>query len=123
MRSTLSRTLVVRDASGLAAAFRLRDALTAQQVYAYAMLDYLHERGASRGSALYTCPGAEHPVAALPAMFTFALERKDAPDSLQEVELTGEGCRALWRSPRPLPQDDDFFENVWRSYRENGNVI
>ena len=29
-------------------------------------------------------------------------------------------CR--WRPVRPIPKDDDFFENVWRGYRENGNV-
>jgi len=23
---------------------------------------------------------------------------------------------------RPIPQEDDFFENVWRGYRENKNI-
>ncbi|BDZ41396.1 FAD-binding protein [Paraoerskovia sediminicola] len=27
-----------------------------------------------------------------------------------------------WRPRRPLPEDDDFFENVWREFREHGNV-
>lgn len=27
-----------------------------------------------------------------------------------------------WRPVRPIPADDDFFENVWREYREHGNV-
>ncbi|UJP40118.1 FAD-binding protein [Cellulomonas palmilytica] len=27
-----------------------------------------------------------------------------------------------WRPRRPLPQDDDFFENVWRDFRDHGNV-
>ncbi|WP_129337896.1 FAD-binding protein [Cellulomonas endophytica] len=27
-----------------------------------------------------------------------------------------------WRARRPLPDDDDFFENVWRRFREDGNV-
>ena len=31
-------------------------------------------------------------------------------------------CRTGWRAPRPIPEDDDFFENVWRSYRETGNI-
>ena len=31
-------------------------------------------------------------------------------------------CRTAWRAPRPIPEDDDFFENVWRSYRETGNI-
>jgi len=28
-----------------------------------------------------------------------------------------------WRPRRPVPQDDDFFENVWREFREHGNVL
>ena len=27
-----------------------------------------------------------------------------------------------WRPIRPIPADDDFFENVWRDFREHGNV-
>ncbi len=27
-----------------------------------------------------------------------------------------------WRPRRPIPEDDDFFENVWREFREHGNV-
>lgn len=24
---------------------------------------------------------------------------------------------------RPIPETDDFFENVWREFRENGNIF
>ncbi|SED54490.1 FAD-dependent oxidoreductase [Ruania alba] len=27
-----------------------------------------------------------------------------------------------WRPVRPVPEDDDFFENVWKAYREDGNI-
>ncbi|GIG21463.1 FAD-binding protein [Cellulomonas chitinilytica] len=27
-----------------------------------------------------------------------------------------------WRPRRPVPEDDDFFENVWREFREHGNI-
>ncbi|MGC0249946.1 FAD-binding protein [Pseudactinotalea sp. Z1748] len=27
-----------------------------------------------------------------------------------------------WRPVRPIPADDDFFENVWREFREHGNI-
>ena len=27
-----------------------------------------------------------------------------------------------WRPRRPIPQDDDFFENVWRDFRDHGNI-
>ena len=32
-------------------------------------------------------------------------------------------CDFTWRPVRPIPEDDDFFENVWRSYRENRNIV
>ena len=28
----------------------------------------------------------------------------------------------LYTSVRPIPEDDDFFENVWRAYRQDGNI-
>ncbi|GCE76067.1 FAD-dependent oxidoreductase [Cellulomonas biazotea] len=28
-----------------------------------------------------------------------------------------------WRPRRPIPEDDDFFENVWREFRAHGNVF
>jgi succinate dehydrogenase / fumarate reductase flavoprotein subunit len=28
----------------------------------------------------------------------------------------------VWRPVRPIPEDDDFFENVWRDYREHRNI-
>jgi hypothetical protein len=34
---------------------------------------------------------------------------------------TGE-VTCTWRSRRPIPPDDDFFENVWRRFRADGNI-
>jgi succinate dehydrogenase/fumarate reductase flavoprotein subunit len=28
-----------------------------------------------------------------------------------------------WRTRRPIPEPDEFFENVWRDFRANGNVF
>ena len=41
---------------------------------------------------------------------------------IQELWFEDGTCRTSWRAPRPIPEDDDFFENVWRSYRETGNI-
>ena len=43
-------------------------------------------------------------------------------DLVQEVAWKDGQCSFHWRKVRPIPEDDDFFENVWRSYRENGNI-
>lgn len=107
----------------LALLYRLRDMLISQYAYLSAMIDYGAQGGKSRGSALYTDRTAgEKPLPALPDIFAFSLDETEYP-LIQELWYEDGACRCAWRTPRPLPQEDDFFENVWRSYRENGNVI
>ena len=77
---------------------------------------------ASRGSALYTdLTGGVKPFAQLSDTFTFAFDETESP-LIQELWFEAGTCRTAWRTPRPIPEDDDFFENVWRSYREIGNI-
>ncbi|WP_367569217.1 FAD-binding protein [Lacrimispora sp.] len=103
-------------------AFRLRDMLLCQQVYLEAMLDYLDKGGGSRGSALYTDPEGLRPYAELPDEFIYKLDNGSMGDKVQEVCWNGSKCEFSWREVRAVPEDDDFFENVWREFRENGNV-
>lgn len=102
--------------------YRLRDMLLSQHAYLTAMADYTAHGGQSRGSALYTdLTGGVKPFAQLPDTFTFALDETEAP-LIQELWFEDGTCKTDWRAPRPIPEDDDFFENVWRSYRETGNI-
>ena len=55
------------------------------------------------------------------ATFTFAFDETESP-LIQELWFEDGTCRTAWRAPRHIPEDDDFFENVWRSYRETGNI-
>ena len=102
--------------------FRLRDMLMSQYVYLSAMADYAAAGGKSRGSALYTDPAGQKPYSQLPDTFTFALDDGSRGSLVQEVRYTRGRCAFTWRPVRPIPEDDDFFENVWRSYRETGNI-
>ena len=86
------------------------------------MLDYISNGGKSRGSALYTDPNGIKPFAQLPDVFTFKVDDGGKGDLIQEVRYKGARCQFEWRKVRPIPKEDDFFENVWRSYRENENV-
>lgn len=103
-------------------AFRLKDMLLCQQIYLEAMLDYLKAGGSSRGSALYTNADGIHPHEKLPEEFAYKLDNGCEANQIQEVVWNGTACEFSWRAPRPVPEDDDFFENVWRGYRKNGNV-
>ena len=101
--------------------FRLRDMLMSQAAYLTAMLDYAARGGKSRGSALYTDPNGTKPYPVLPDTFTYTLEQ-DGENRIQELWYADGACHLGWRSPRPIPEDDDFFENVWRDFRETGLV-
>lgn len=83
------------------------------------------------------------PALDLPELFRFRLDDGRLDGRVQEAaleaagELTEDSGRAAssrptgadrpvatfrWRDVRPIPSDDDFFENVWREFREHGNV-
>ncbi|QAY70244.1 FAD-dependent oxidoreductase [Xylanimonas protaetiae] len=116
--------------------FLVRDILTSAYVYLSAMADYVAHGGRSRGSVLYTDPAGALPRAGhgpaaaaeldLPEEFRFALDGGALDDVVQEVAFTpddGAGkVTFAWRPRRPIPSGDDFFENVWRDFREHGNV-
>lgn len=102
--------------------YRLRDTLICQYVYLSAMLDYMSHGGKSRGSALYTDAHGSKPHASLPDIFTFTLDDGGLGGQVQEVLYRDGRCAFNWRPVRTIPEDDDFFENVWREYRENGNI-
>lgn len=103
----------VTNTKELAKAYRLKDILISQKMYLTAMLDYLKVGGKSRGSALYSDPSD---------IFTFLLDQGDFEKNIQEVQLIGNETQVTWRVIRPIPTEDDFFENVWKSYRENKNI-
>ena len=86
------------------------------------MEDYINHGGRSRGSALYTDREGELPDPSLPEMFRFRLDGGLLKNMVQEVELHRGTCRFFWRKVRPIPEKDDFFENVWRSYRSSRNI-
>lgn len=102
----------------LSQVYRLRDMLISQGAYLTAMEDYVTQGGKSRGSALYTDPQGRKPYSQLPDAFTFALAEGEE-SLIQELWYEGEDCHIEWRSPRPIPEEDDFFENVWREFRKN----
>lgn len=110
------------DPLRLGQVFRLRDMLLSQRAYLGAMENYLEAGGQSRGSALYTDPAGRKPHPSLPDAFRFRLDDGRMGSLVQEVLSASDSLRFRWRNVRPIPEDDDFFENVWRGYRENGNI-
>lgn len=124
VRDTFARfaeLVKVPTAAGLMRAYRLRDVLIAQETVLSAMLDYTAHGGHTRGSALYTSPAGDK-AEGLEELFRFVPDHNELDSQTQEVAWTEAGCTAQWREVHPLPEGAGFFENVWRGYRENGNV-
>ena len=117
-----AQTVKAGSRTELAMLYRLRDMLLSQRAYLTAMTDYTAHGGKSRGSALHTdLTGWVKPFGQLTDTFTFAFDETESP-LIQELWFEDGTCRTAWRAPRPIPGDDDFFENVWRGYRETGNI-
>ena len=102
--------------------YRLRDTLICQKCYLSAMVNYNEESGLSRGSALYTNLKGIHPHDKLPEAFTYLIDDGSRKDLVQETILEDGQVSFNWRKVRPIPENDDFFENVWREYRRNKNI-
>lgn len=103
-------------------AYQYRDALFCQMLCLTAMLDYGKIVGVTRGSALYTNAEGEKRNG-LEECFRFISQPKACADQVQQGKLTKDGCCFRWRPVRPLPENNDFFETIWRTYRENGNIF
>jgi len=120
----LNQTTGVADAASLYQYYKLKDILITQSAVVAAMIDYAQAVGYTRGSALYTDPDGQLREG-LNEEFRFRPQSEataDQSDHIQEIRLTADGFAANWRPVRPIPSDDNFFETVWRSYRENKNI-
>lgn len=102
--------------------YRLRDMLISQKMYLYAMLDYSRSGAGSRGSALYTDASGQKPDSSFPDLYRCCLDEGAHGDIIQEIALENGACQAYWRSVRPIPQSDYFFENQWRAYRDRMKI-
>ncbi len=98
--------------------FKLRDILLTQA----AVLTCAADMNISRGSAIYTDENGKLRKG-LDEIFRFSSDRTNAADKIQQMKFNDSRFEILWRDVRPLPDDNDFFENVWRSYRENKNIF
>lgn len=117
----LTKIAGVKDKSNLYMYYKLRDVLVTSSAVLTAMIDYCDTVGDTRGSSL--CFDENGKLRdGLDACFRFTEENGQSRAKVQEICLSDSGFRAQWRSVRPIPQNDDFFENVWRQYRVNKNV-
>ncbi len=116
-----SESIGVSERNTLYKAYKLKDILTVQSAVLAALIDYAEQIGVTRGSSLiYDKEGSLR--IGLDEAFRLKLGEKTAADKIQVIQKAEKGFAVSWRSVRPLPQNDDFFENIWAQYRENENI-
>jgi succinate dehydrogenase / fumarate reductase flavoprotein subunit len=122
-RSLLARfgdTVRASSSGSLANAFRLREILISQITVLSAMLGYAGMGGKSRGSAILRTESGVSPDGM--EEFKFEADSGELDGQVQEILYSPEGCSGGFRPVHPLPEGGGFFENVWRRFREDGNV-
>ncbi len=107
-------------ADNIMIAYRLRDVLICQKTYLYAMLGHIENFGSTCGSALYYDKNGLLREG-LDEVFRFTLDKGEINNYVQETEY-GDVCKNSLRKVRPLEEGGGFFENVWRTFRENSNI-
>jgi len=49
----------------------------------------------------------------------FPARKKELLEYLEELRYLGDGTfKVRWEARRPIPETDDWFETVWRAFRE-----
>ena len=101
--------------------YLLKDTITVQKAVLTAMVDFSDTVNSSRGSAIYTDSfGAK--IDNFNEIMYKPFVDKVKFDEIQEISNSNGIMTATWRKVRPIPEEDDVFENIWRSYRENKNI-
>ena len=112
------------DRAYLADAFRNRDILITQYVYLSAIKEYIERGGKSRGSYLVRDDNGILPLPNLPELFRFKLDDLKSMKKACSVTYDKDTMKVRydWTDVRPIPVEDNWFENVWADYR-NKNII
>ena len=111
----IAEQTVLSNPTDMVTAFENVDLLIAQITYAAAMDNYITVGGGSRGSYIIPDPNG---LFEIPDSCRFSPDNGKLSSKIQEIRFTRQGCDLSWENVRPIPQDDNWFENVWREYRE-----
>lgn len=117
----IEKTVRINSPARLYKFYKLYDILLTQRAVIACYSDFSKTKNVTRGSALYNAKDGSL-RAGLDEIFRFRQENGETKDFIQETVLENGRFICSWRKVRSIPENDGFFENVWRSYRENGNI-
>ena len=120
--SKMKGGIQVGSVTELPEAFKNVDLCLTHALYLEAAGEYLEKGGKSRGSYLVSDPDGNKPCDELGDEWRFGLNQEDAPvnQKILEIQLDENlKVKKQWVDIRPIPQEDDWFENVWNQYRKD----
>jgi len=103
------KELRIKDKTESADLLRFYDTLISRMMILTSMNAYSESGGVNRGSGLYTVNGVPDKNK----------EIDPNKEKIQMVSLSDGEVRIRMRDVFRIPDEDDFFENVWREFREN----
>ncbi len=119
-------TTKIKSPHELAEAFRNRDILITQIVYLKAIYEYIQKGGRSRGSYLVSDEKGKKPLDKLSDDFKFTLDDGKLLEKACSIKLVLKDGKPEfevdWEDVRPIPTEDNWFENVWSAFRR-GEIV
>ena len=123
--SRLKEKNKVHSARELPGAFRDLDLCLTHAMYLEAIGEYLEKGGQSRGSYLVMDPEGEKPSKELDDKWKFRLNKEDSFVNKNILEIyidKNSNIKKQWVKIKPIPQEETWFENVWKKYMKD-NII
>lgn len=119
-RLKLEGQLRLKSPQMLRKLYKLKCLLVSQYVYLLAMKDYDERVGVSRGSFLVYSPEGDLPIPTINEQFRNVKNSSDI-SQVQEIIYNKKmnNCEVEWRSVKPLVEEEVWFENIWKDFREN----
>lgn len=97
-------------------------ALTSE-AYLLSIREYLARGGGSRGSYLVLDPGGVSPCPTLDDRWRFRPDTPELYGEVLEFQILDDGSPVTrWVPVRPIPAEDEWFENVWNLYLKDETV-
>jgi succinate dehydrogenase/fumarate reductase flavoprotein subunit len=111
--------ITISSSQELGLVFKNYDMLITQICYLSAIKNYLENGGLSRGSYLVYKENSQLANSNLPEMFCFQQDNGKLDDRIQRIYFKEGKCYFSWDKVRPIPKRKDWFECIWKDFRED----
>lgn len=118
LKNEIKNKSKIKSKSELLKIFQNENLCLAHIAYLESIREYLEKGGGSRGSYLVMDPNGEIIYDKLSSYWKFKPENPDLRDKILTIKFENDQFSTEWVPVRPIPEDNFWYENVWRDYRE-----